>query len=232
MISGIVVNYLSYHDIIPHLQLQRNQLLVPGQRSSHSNRKPLQQAETGAGEKGRKQKRHAPGPPEANRRAPAAKGHQVPHRRHHVLLRLRTDAQAAAHSRSGEVLRRLRHTQGADGPLAVHVPHVPAGRVHAELSRRPGHHQPLQTAAGAEDEKARGTGNADVHDFDTYRRERVVMIGSFVKVSPLSPASIFPTAFTPVRMFVDVGNCLVLFREVLPAVCARKPVYTPKMHFL
>lgn len=32
--------------------------------------------------------------------------------------------------------------------MALHASYVPAGCLHAELPRRPGHHQPLQAAAG------------------------------------------------------------------------------------
>lgn len=38
-----------------------------------------------------------------------------------------------------------------DGPLAVYVPHVSTGCLHAVVSRRSGHHQPLQTTAGESD---------------------------------------------------------------------------------
>lgn len=93
-----------------------------------------------------------------------------------MLFRLRADAEVAAHPRRSEVLRRLRHPQGVDGAVALHVPHVPVGRVHSELSRRSGHHQPLQAAAGAEDEETRGAGDADVHHVDTDRRESVVIV--------------------------------------------------------
>lgn len=92
-----------------------------------------------------------------------------------MLFRLRADASPAAHQGGRQVLRRLRHPEGVDGAVALHVSHVPAGRVHPELSGGSGYHQPLQAAAGVEDEEARGTGNAHVHDVHSNRRERVVI---------------------------------------------------------
>lgn len=50
----------------------------------------------------------------------------------------------------------------------IQVRDVSAGRVHAELPRRPGHNQPLQAAAGIENEEARGAGDAHVHHVHTH----------------------------------------------------------------
>lgn len=95
--------------------------MFPGQRSGVVNRKLVQQTETSVSEKGRPEERAAAVPPEADRRAPAQARDAVPNRRHHVLLRLRADAPAPAHSRRGQVLRGLRHTQRADVTMALHV---------------------------------------------------------------------------------------------------------------
>lgn len=92
-----------------------------------------------------------------------------------MLLRLRADAAPPAHQGRREIFRRFRHTEGADGALALHVPHVPAGRVHSELPGRSGHHQPLQAAAGVENEETRRAGNAHIHDVHSNRRERFVI---------------------------------------------------------
>ena len=145
--------------------------LFPGQGSGDADRKPLQQAEAGPRQEGREQERDVAGPLAQDRRSPEEEGHAVPHRRHHVLLRLRAHAQAPAHPRSREVLRRFRHPQGLHGPVALHVPHVPTGCVHPELPGRPGHHQPLQASAGHEDEEARGAGDAHVHNVHPHRHE-------------------------------------------------------------
>lgn len=109
-------------------------------------------------------------PPEANQQPFGETRHQILNRRHNVLFRLRTNATPPAHKSGGQVLRRLRHTDGINTLMALHVPHVPAGRVHTKLPRRPGHNQPLQTSTDVENEKTRRIRNADVHDLDPDRR--------------------------------------------------------------
>lgn len=47
-----------------------------------------------------------------------------------------------------KVLRGLWDPCRVQQPVALHVSHVPAGCFHPELPSRPGHHQPLQVAAG------------------------------------------------------------------------------------
>lgn len=109
-----------------------------------------------------------------------------------MLLRLRTDAEITTHSRRGQIFRGFRHPQGVDGPLALHVPHVSVGRVHAELSSRSGYHQPLQTTAGPEDEEARRAGDADFHHFDTHRCQSVVIVLGRLKVYFFMRISLLP----------------------------------------
>ena len=50
-----------------------------------------------------------------------------------------------------------------DVTLEVLCRDVQAGRLRAELSGRPGHHQPLQTATGNENDQEGRTGNAIFH---------------------------------------------------------------------
>lgn len=85
---------------------------------------------------------------------------QVPDGRHDVLLRLRADAEAAAHPRGGRLLRGLPHPGRAACALEVPGRDVQPGRVHPELPRRPGHHQPLQAAARHQDDQEGGAGAA------------------------------------------------------------------------
>ena len=65
-------------------------------------------------------------------------GQQIFDRRHPVLLRLRADAQVAAHQGGREVLRRLRDPGEHDRPVEVHPRNVRVGCLHPELSRRSG----------------------------------------------------------------------------------------------
>lgn len=93
----------------PNIVFQKPSLsfLPTGQRSGHPDREPVLQAEADAGQEGRKQEQRPAGAPAENQRPPGGEGHPLPNRRHHVLLRLRADAPAAAHPRRGKVFRRL-----------------------------------------------------------------------------------------------------------------------------
>ena len=84
-------------------------------------------------------------------------------RRDDVLLRLRVDAEIAAHSRGRILLRRLPHSGRVARLVEVLRRDVQLGRLHTELSGRPGHHQPLQTATGHQDDQKGGVGGALVH---------------------------------------------------------------------